>query len=38
VLSNDALARAGISPMRPWREALRDYLARKGHLARVAEP
>jgi dTDP-4-dehydrorhamnose reductase len=36
VLSNDALARAGIPPMRPWREALRDYLARKGHLARVA--
>jgi dTDP-4-dehydrorhamnose reductase len=33
VLSNDALARAGITMMRPWREALRDYLSRKGHVA-----
>ena len=32
VLANDALAAAGIAPMRPWREALRDYLGRKGHL------
>lgn len=35
VLANDRLARAGIPPMRPWREALRDYLGRKGHLGSV---
>jgi dTDP-4-dehydrorhamnose reductase len=33
VLSNDGLARAGLAPLRPWREGLRDYLARKGHIA-----
>jgi dTDP-4-dehydrorhamnose reductase len=32
VLANDALAAAGINPMRHWREALQDYLARKGHI------
>lgn len=36
VLANDALAAAGIAPMRPWREALRDYLGRKGHIAAAA--
>lgn len=29
VLAHDALARAGFSPMRPWRDALRDYLQRE---------
>lgn len=33
VLANEALAAAGIAPLRPWREALPDYLARKGRLA-----
>jgi dTDP-4-dehydrorhamnose reductase len=33
VLANDALAAAGIAPMRHWREALKDYLVRKGHVA-----
>jgi len=32
VLSNDALLRAGIAPTRHWREALADYLRRKGHV------
>jgi dTDP-4-dehydrorhamnose reductase len=32
-LANSALAAAGIAPLRPWREALRDYLVAKGHLA-----
>jgi len=33
VLENRALARLGLAPMRPWREALRDYLAATGRLA-----
>lgn len=37
VLANEALAAAGIAPMRAWREALNDYLGRKGHLAAVAK-
>jgi dTDP-4-dehydrorhamnose reductase len=36
VLANDALAAAGIGPMRHWREGLRAYLERKGHIAAVA--
>ena len=36
VLSNDAIARAGLTPLRPWREGLRDYLVRKGHVAAAA--
>ncbi len=32
VLANTALAGAGVPELRPWREALRDYLARKGHI------
>ena len=32
VLANTALVAAGIAPLRPWQEALRDYLGRKGHL------
>ena len=32
VLANDALAAAGIATLRPWREALTDYLGRKGYL------
>ena len=36
VLANDALAAAGMAPMRHWREALRDYLALKGHISAVA--
>lgn len=35
VLANDALAAAGIAPMRHWREALRDYLRAKGHVEGV---
>ncbi len=37
VLANDALAAAGLSPLRPWREALHDYLQRKGHIAATAK-
>jgi dTDP-4-dehydrorhamnose reductase len=33
VLANESLAATGITSMRPWREALYDYLGRKGHLA-----
>ncbi len=36
VLANDALATVGIAPMRHWRDALRDYLALKGHISPVA--
>ena len=36
VLANDALAAAGIAPMRHWREALRDYLVAKGHVTPAA--
>lgn len=32
VLSNDAIARAGLTPLRHWREGLRDYLGRKGYI------
>jgi dTDP-4-dehydrorhamnose reductase len=32
VLENQNLARAGIASLRPWRDALHDYLGRKGHL------
>jgi len=37
VLANDALAAAGLTPLRPWQEALRDYLMRKGHIAPAAK-
>jgi dTDP-4-dehydrorhamnose reductase len=33
VLANNRLVEAGIAQPRPWREALREYLALKGHLA-----
>jgi dTDP-4-dehydrorhamnose reductase len=33
VLANDALRAAGIAQPRPWRDALGEYLALKGHLA-----
>jgi dTDP-4-dehydrorhamnose reductase len=29
VLSNDKLAAAGVTPLRPWREALADYLSKR---------
>ena len=32
VLENTALQEAGLTPLRPWKEALADYLGRKGHL------
>jgi dTDP-4-dehydrorhamnose reductase len=32
VLENARLAAAGIAAMRPWRDALADYLGRKGHI------
>lgn len=38
VLSNDAIARAGLTPLRHWREGLRDYLTRKGHIAPAPIP
>jgi dTDP-4-dehydrorhamnose reductase len=34
VLANDQLAASGIAPLRPWGEALAEYLAAKGHIAR----
>lgn len=37
VLANDALAAAGIAPLRPWQEALHDYLGRKGHITPAPE-
>lgn len=37
VLENAALRDAGIEPMRPWQEALADYLSRKGTLAASPE-
>lgn len=33
VLANTALTAAGIPPLRPWQDALGDYLGRKGHIA-----
>ncbi len=33
VMENRALKEAGIPPMRPWQEALADYLREKSHLA-----
>jgi dTDP-4-dehydrorhamnose reductase len=32
VLANRALTRIGLAPMRPWKDALVDYLCQKGHL------
>ena len=32
VLAKDGLRKAGLSPMRPWPEALAEYLRDKGHL------
>jgi dTDP-4-dehydrorhamnose reductase len=32
VLANTSLAAAGIATLRPWRDALHDYLGRKGHI------
>ncbi len=32
VLKNEALATIGLTQLRPWREALTDYLIRKGHI------
>lgn len=37
VLANDQLGASGIAPLRPWREALAEYLAAKGHMARPEE-
>jgi dTDP-4-dehydrorhamnose reductase len=37
VLANGALPRIGLSLMRPWQDALQDYLRRKGHAAPAAE-
>ena len=37
VLANEALAATGVTPLRPWREALYDYLGRKHHLAAAAK-
>jgi dTDP-4-dehydrorhamnose reductase len=36
VLANNALAAAGIAPLRHWREALADYLVRKRHVTPAA--
>jgi dTDP-4-dehydrorhamnose reductase len=36
VLSKEELRRAGLAPMRPWEEALADYLREKGHIAAIA--
>jgi dTDP-4-dehydrorhamnose reductase len=36
VLAKDGLRRAGLAAMRPWQEALVDYLRKKGHLTAVA--
>jgi dTDP-4-dehydrorhamnose reductase len=36
VLANEALAAAGIALLRPWREALGEYLVRKGHVGAKA--
>lgn len=33
VLANERLGEAGFSRLRPWEDALADYLVRKGHLA-----
>jgi len=32
VLASSALQEVGVAPLRPWTEALADYLRRKGHL------
>jgi dTDP-4-dehydrorhamnose reductase len=36
VLANGALADIGLTPLRDWKEALTDYLVRKGHLTPAA--
>jgi dTDP-4-dehydrorhamnose reductase len=36
-LANARLDAAGIPPLRPWREALEDYLVAKGHISRPEE-
>jgi dTDP-4-dehydrorhamnose reductase len=36
VLAKDGLRRAGLAAMRPWQEALVEYLHEKGHLSAVA--
>jgi dTDP-4-dehydrorhamnose reductase len=37
VLANTELERAGIGTLRPWRQALYDYLHRKGHVTAPAK-
>ncbi|HTY13514.1 MAG TPA: dTDP-4-dehydrorhamnose reductase [Candidatus Omnitrophota bacterium] len=34
VLGNQNLKKAGLAPMRPWKEALTDYLTERGHLSK----
>ena len=36
VLAKEGLRRSGLAPMRPWEEALADYLRDKGHIAAIA--
>src|SRR5579875_224088 len=36
VLAKEGLRRAGLAAMRPWQEALADYLREKGHLSAAA--
>ncbi len=38
VLENRALAAAGVTPLRPWQEALEAYLKEKGHLQPARPP